>query len=74
MDGVFDRVFGVARRIVRGTFDLIDFPFSFELLITADVASNFFDLANDVVCRALDMFVVHLSPLAFSDAAFRDGG
>jgi hypothetical protein len=73
-DGFFAHILRIARCIVRGAFDLIGFPCSFELFVAADVAGDLFYLAGESICCTFCVFVIHKSPLVSSDAIFRNGG
>jgi hypothetical protein len=73
-DGFFGHILRIARCMVRGAFDLIGFPCSFEPFVAADAAGDLFYLAGDSICGTFYVFVIHRSPLVSSDATFRNGG
>jgi hypothetical protein len=59
----FTGIFCVASGRVGGSLQLINFAFGLKFLVSHSMPNGFFRFADDFVCYAFYVFVVHGSPL-----------
>jgi hypothetical protein len=63
INSFFAGVLRVAYFIVNRSFCLVDLAFGFQLPIAGDVPRNFLGLADNFICCALYVFLIHIAPL-----------
>ena len=63
IDRFFARVLCVPNFVVNRSFYLVDLTFGLKLFVAGDVSRNFLGLANNFICCAFHVFLVHKAPL-----------
>jgi hypothetical protein len=68
IDHCLTRVLDVARGIVERSLDLVYFAFRLKLRISNCMPDSFFGFTHGIVDSTFHVFLIHVSPLEYSDA------
>ena len=63
IDRLFAGVLCVPNFVVNRSFCLVDLPFGLKPFVAGDVSRNFLALADNFICCAFHVFLVHKAPL-----------